>query len=358
MQEFLQRRCHLEKQQQKIESKNISAKAKKSFSKLESNFSDNNHQDLRLDLQKAALKNTQDTEIELNYLQNESQLLSTDDENPEIKNSEFISQNEKFNSDFLNSSVHQGSHNGFLFEKMLKTKKQVESIVNNGDNYGFLPILSSKINDNKDETEQIPIENITTLTPRGSNPVLNPKAIRVNGSSSLDGSLSSLSTKKTFKNNSQSTSQSLQENLGSARSSNSYSSETNNNITPSNVKMSKGLIWNEPKVQQNILSTSAEITRINVPYEINQSISESLDIQSKSKTKNRLVEAHEHQLSDITETCKKEMNLLSSLKGSQMDLDEYLNQLESMLSKKAHSIRDLQSQITHMKTFHEEHSIP
>ncbi len=39
---------------------------------------------------------------------------------------------------------------------------------------------------------------------------------------------------------------------------------------------------------------------------------------SASKTKKLLVEAHEHQLSDITETCKKEMNLLSSLKDSQM----------------------------------------
>jgi len=36
------------------------------------------------------------------------------------------------------------------------------------------------------------------------------------------------------------------------------------------------------------------------------------------KTKKLLVEAHENQLSDITETCKKEMNLLSSLKDSQM----------------------------------------
>jgi len=42
------------------------------------------------------------------------------------------------------------------------------------------------------------------------------------------------------------------------------------------------------------------------------------ETSSASKTKKLLVEAHEHQLSDITETCKKEMNLLSSLKDSQM----------------------------------------
>lgn len=53
------------------------------------------------------------------------------------------------------------------------------------------------------------------------------------------------------------------------------------------------------------------------------------------------------------------MNLLSSLKDSQMGYEDYLNQLESMLSKKAHSIRGLQSQITQLKTCHYEgHPMP
>jgi hypothetical protein len=38
----------------------------------------------------------------------------------------------------------------------------------------------------------------------------------------------------------------------------------------------------------------------------------------ENKSLNQLVVAHEHQLSDITETCKMEMNLLSCLKDSQM----------------------------------------
>lgn len=83
-----------------------------------------------------------------------------------------------------------------------------------------------------------------------------------------------------------------------------------------------------------------------------------------------MVVAHENQLCELTETCKKEMNLLSCLRDSQMvyilnfnlfkyfnlnnfkkGFDEYINKVEEMLSQKAHSIRDLQYQITQLKTF-------
>lgn len=65
-----------------------------------------------------------------------------------------------------------------------------------------------------------------------------------------------------------------------------------------------------------------------------------------------LIVAHENQLSDLSETCKKEMNLILSLKDSQLDFKDYLSQVEEMLSKKVHTIRDLQNQISQLKTIH------
>ena len=61
--------------------------------------------------------------------------------------------------------------------------------------------------------------------------------------------------------------------------------------------------------------------------------------------------AHEHQLSDITETCKKEADLLDCLRGSKLEFDEYLKQVDEMLSRKVSSIKDLQSQITRLRSY-------
>lgn len=63
--------------------------------------------------------------------------------------------------------------------------------------------------------------------------------------------------------------------------------------------------------------------------------------------------AHENQLTDLEEAQKKELNLLNSLKGSQMDLDEYLKQVDEMLSMKVHSIRDFQNQISQLRNNHQ-----
>lgn len=63
-----------------------------------------------------------------------------------------------------------------------------------------------------------------------------------------------------------------------------------------------------------------------------------------------MLTAHQNQLSDLSEVCQREMNLIMNLKDSKMDFKDYLNQMEEMLSKKVSSIRDLQNQITQLKT--------
>lgn len=61
--------------------------------------------------------------------------------------------------------------------------------------------------------------------------------------------------------------------------------------------------------------------------------------------------AHQNQLADITETCKKEADLLDCLRGSKMEFDEYLKQVDEMLSRKVTSIKDLQSQINRLRSY-------
>lgn len=87
------------------------------------------------------------------------------------------------------------------------------------------------------------------------------------------------------------------------------------------------------------------------------------------RTKSLLVLAHETQLSDVTETCKEEVNLLAGLRDCKVvsllplqrnnkilkklllkDFNEYLVKVEKMLIKKASSIRDLQIQISQIKS--------
>ena len=59
--------------------------------------------------------------------------------------------------------------------------------------------------------------------------------------------------------------------------------------------------------------------------------------------------AHEHQLSDLSETCERERDLLSCLKESRVNPSEYLARIEHMLNRKASSIQGLQAKITMLK---------
>jgi hypothetical protein len=61
--------------------------------------------------------------------------------------------------------------------------------------------------------------------------------------------------------------------------------------------------------------------------------------------------AHENQLTDLEEAIKKEFNLLHSFRGSKMEFDDYLKQVDEMLSKKVHSIRDFQNQISQLRSY-------
>lgn len=61
--------------------------------------------------------------------------------------------------------------------------------------------------------------------------------------------------------------------------------------------------------------------------------------------------AHEHQLSDITETCRREAALLDCLRDSKLEFNEYLKQVDEMLSRKVSSIKDLQTQINRLRSY-------
>ena len=125
--------------------------------------------------------------------------------------------------------------------------------------------------------------------------VVNPKAVRVSNSSE----------KATEKKG-----PAIEVRAVSSSSPTGSSSESAAPVAPSSVRMNKGRIWNEPE------------TRRKSPGRVDSERSESDASPQRGGHRHEkthlLVEAHEHQLSDITETCKREMNLLSSLKGSQM----------------------------------------
>ena len=84
---------------------------------------------------------------------------------------------------------------------------------------------------------------------------------------------------------------------------------SDNKHTWSNVLKENDAISSSQNENDHLLTLKANVesTHPNTP-----------DGSNENKSLNKLVVAHEHQLSDLTETCKMEMNLLSCLKDSQM----------------------------------------
>lgn len=294
VQQFLQRRSYLEKRKRRMEAgKDKSAKDSTEMSYL--------HQ----------------------QQQNESQVLSSDYE--ETIDAATKANNEQ-QEDLLSQSFHKGKgHFMELLDRQAKTHRNGMDPMEHGKDYAFQPITAThsfhptstsaplKHKDTAKDTAKATSTQLTAASRKGGQALLNPKALRA-----------SPDTRP----------------MESGSPTGNSSSECA--MAPSSVKMNKGRIWNEPASTQQPQHES--LTRINVanqhsPSSSLESESESVAAPaspSKHQNKHLLVEAHEHQLSDITETCKREMNLLSSLKGSQMvrqkpRLNSVLNFLNNLI---------------------------
>lgn len=273
VQQFLQRRSYLEKRKRRMEA----------------------------GTDKSAKDSTELSYIHQQQQQNESQMLSSDYE--ETTNAATKANNER-QEDLLSQSFHKGKgHFMELLDRQAKTHRNGMDHMEHGKDYAFQPITAthsfhptpaSATLKHKD-TAKANSTQLTEASSKGGQRLLNPKALRT-----------SPDTRP----------------MESGSPAGNSSSESA--MAPSSVKMNKGRIWNEPASTHQPQQES--LTRINVKNQ--HSPSSSLESESdsaaapaspsKHQNKHLLVEAHEHQLSDITETCKREMNLLSSLKGSQM----------------------------------------
>lgn len=188
--------------------------------------------------------------------------------------------------------MHKGNNNQLLFSQ-IPMSKSYSARSQAKDVYGFLPIFSSE----KQLFQEQCIPHTQELTTTNKKQVietnhqlLNPKPIRLNCSSSFDSGSSSLSAskRKNLQTNKQQENQIIKSQSSSQNTSRSMNDNLMNrssetlNLVPSNVKMSKGKIWNEPKQvskqeaefqAKNCWSSDSEnkpseITKINVVYSI------------------------------------------------------------------------------------------
>ena len=248
LQEFLQRRNHLEKQQQKFEKNKILHSTKNDF------FSPT---------------------TELNFLTNSSQMLSETEED----NNEITLNNRNNVSDPLQRSLHKGSE---FFHFKTQTQKPRSEEQDKFKIYEFSPILNSADKNNLSIEAEISNINLQKLTPRSHN-LLNPKPIRLNVSSSLD------SFKVSNKHDEDMTGDNLLNASSGSNKSNKRGDliDSRETLAPSNIKMSSSKIWNQSTPSSK--SIIPEITKITVAYPAESkdadSLQDSIKIQKKIKSK-------------------------------------------------------------------------
>ena len=288
LQEFLQRRNHLEKQQQKFEKNN---EAKKFNSIM---FSDE-HERLYLDYHKQTensqkiLHSTKNDffspTTELNFLTNSSQMLSETEED----NNETTLNNRNNVFDPLQRSLHKGRE---FFHFKTQTQKPRSDEHDKFKIYEFSPILNNADKNNLSIEAEISNINLQKLTPRSHN-LLNPKPIRLNVSSSLDSSVS-------FKVSHKHDEDMVGDNLLNASSGSNRSSkrggliDSRETLAPSNIKMSSSKIWNQSTPSSKSINDTKQsnLTKISVAYpaeskdtHMADDLQDSLKIQKQIKSK-------------------------------------------------------------------------
>ncbi|CAF0861459.1 unnamed protein product [Brachionus calyciflorus] len=261
-------------------------------------------------LQQRKLLEKQQENLENSKLRRNSKLIDNEDDlekkfiQSQLENSKSSSSKSKENRARLSSDDTLYSDNNDAFEKSIHKGSSLFNTLetkNEDPKCQFYPIAQE---DNKNKIEPV-------LTPRTL--LLNPIPIRLGSSSSSFES--SFSVKNILPKNDES-----------------------ENISP-RLKASSSKIWRTPSHESDKLKSCSNIL-------IEHNESEKIDRPGKVQ----IITAHENQLSDLSETCQKEMNLIMNLKESKMDFKDYLSQMEEMLSKKFNSIRDLQNQISQLKT--------
>ncbi|RNA15525.1 Kinesin KIF24 [Brachionus plicatilis] len=115
------------------------------------------------------------------------------------------------------------------------------------------------------------------------------------------------------------------------------------NLSP-RLKTSSSKIWRVPSQESERCKNWSCVENQQVELGQNEKCE-----NNEKPDKKQLIANHQNQLTDLSQACEREMNLIISLKDRKMDFKEYLNQMEEMLSKKVSSIRDLQNQITQLK---------